>query len=481
MLPEVVDIATEADTYSEVAEQMQFSDFTIESISDGVYWFDDQLRFIRVNSAACDALGYTAEELIGKMGKDINPEYSFEKSTEMWEETKRKGSMTFETTHIRKDGSSFPVEITNNIICWKGKELKCSIVRDISLRKEKENQLKDALGEVEALKNKFQKQNVYLREEIKLNYNFEEIIAENKKCKQLLSKLEQVAETSSTVLIVGETGTGKELLARAIHNLSDRQTNPLIKINCATLPVQLAESELFGHEKGAFTGAEAKKIGKFELAHQSSIFLDEIGDMPLEIQTKLLRVLQEGEFERLGGNETVKADVRVIAATNKNLEEAIEKGEFREDLFYRLNVFPLHPIPLRERKSDIPALTYHFVKKFEKKTNKSIETISHDTFERLAKYEWPGNIRELENIIERAMITSKEGVLDLGDWQPKQTPKREAFKLNDIERNHIVSVLEMCQGKISGPHGAAELLNINPKTLESKMKRLGIERRQSYS
>lgn len=462
--------------HQERQKHLLFTDLTMERISEGIYWFDDKLRFIRVNQAAADLLGYTKKELMGKRGMDINPSFSFEKSRALWMETKEKGSLTFNTIHIRKDGSEIPVEITNNIINWEGKEFKCSVVRDITERRNNERKLLEAYDQIERLKNKLEKQNSYLRDEIKVQYNFDEIIAENKQCKLMLKRLEQVSKTPSTVLIVGETGTGKELFARAIHNLSDRGDNTLIKLNCAALPPQLVESELFGHEKGAFTGATNRRIGKFELADKSTLFLDEVGEMPMDIQAKLLRVLQEGEFERVGGNETIRVDVRIIAATNKNLEEAIANKEFREDLYYRLNVFPLNPIPLRQRKSDIPSLVGHFLKKFEKRMNKSIDSISEETMEKLINYDWPGNIRELENVIERAMITSDK-VLELGDWLPVKLPEKNSSKFLDKERELIIEALIKTKGKVSGAGGAAELLGINAKTLESKIRKLKIDKR----
>ena len=267
---------------------------------------------------------------------------------------------------------------------------------------------------------RLQAQNKYLQEEIKLNYNFEEIISKSKDFQKVLQQIEQVASTDATVLILGESGTGKELIARAVHNVSNRSKRPLVKVNCATLPANLIESELFGHEKGAFTGAMERKIGRFELADGGSIFLDEIGELPVELQAKLLRVLQEGEFERLGNPKTMKVNVRVIAATNRNLQQAIEKKEFREDLYYRLNVFPIICPPLRKRKEDIPLLIKHFCQKHEGKIGRKITHVSDQVIDAMMAYDWPGNIRELENIIERAMILSRNGVLEYGEWIPTE-------------------------------------------------------------
>lgn len=281
-------------------------------------------------------------------------------------------------------------------------------------------------------------------------------------------------------MILGESGTGKELLARAVHNISNRSKRPLVKINCATLPANLIESELFGHEKGAFTGAMDRKIGRFELADGGTIFLDEIAELPFELQAKLLRVLQEGEFERLGNPRTMKVNVRVIAATNRNLEQAIEKKEFREDLFYRLNVFPIISPPLRERKEDIPLLVKHFCQKYEAKIGKKITNVPAKTMEALLEYDWPGNIRELENIIERALILSRDGMLEYGEWLPaakaNSKTKPAPQKLDDVERQHIIEVLNKTNWKVSGEKGAAKILGLNPTTLEARMKKMGIKR-----
>jgi len=338
------------------------------------------------------------------------------------------------------------------------------------------------LKEIEALKNQLQAENLYLQEEIKLNHNFEDIVSKGKRFQKVLQQVEQVAPTSATVLILGESGTGKELIARAIHNLSKRNSRPLVKVNCAALPATLIESELFGHEKGAFTGALERKIGRFELADSSTIFLDEIGELPIELQAKLLRVLQEGEFERLGNPKTMKVNVRVIAATNRNMDTALEKKEFREDLFYRLNVFPIHCPPLRERKEDIPHLVKHFLKKHEMNMGKSIAAVENKVMDALINYNWPGNIRELENLIERAMILSEGNILEYGDWlpsanvQPGRNSKKTLQKLEEVEKEHILETLNKVNWRVSGERGAAKILGINPTTLEARMKKLGIRR-----
>jgi formate hydrogenlyase transcriptional activator len=345
---------------------------------------------------------------------------------------------------------------------------------------EKANEeLKLRLKEIESLKNQLQLENKYLQEEIKLTYNFEEIISRSKDFQKILQQIQQVASTDATVLILGESGTGKELIARAVHNISNRSKRPLVKVNCATLPANLIESELFGHEKGAFTGAMDRKIGRFELADGGSIFLDEIGELPVELQAKLLRVLQEGEFERLGNPKTMKVNVRVIAATNRNLQLAIEKKEFREDLYYRLNVFPIICPPLRDRKEDIPLLVKHFCKKHEGKIGRTITNIPGKVMDALMAYNWPGNIRELENIMERAMILSQNGILEYGEWIPVEkitATKNSATRLDDVEKEHIVEVLQKTGWKVSGEKGAAKILGLNATTLEARMKKLGIKR-----
>lgn len=343
------------------------------------------------------------------------------------------------------------------------------------------DELAKALEEVEQLKNRLQAENVYLREEIKLQHNFDDIIGQSTALKKVLSRVEQVAATDTTVLILGETSTGKELIARAVHTLSPRQNRPLIKVNCAALPANLIESELFGHEKGAFTGALTRKSGRFELADGGTIFLDEVGDLPSELQAKLLRALQEGEFERLGSTQTLRVDVRVIAATNRNLEQAIRDGSFREDLYYRLNVFPVTQPPLRERSEDIPLLVRFFTEKFGTKLGKSIDTIPEAVMAALQAYAWPGNVRELENIIERAVILSPDHTLVLDEpltaTRRSDRPAWPTDKLEDVEREHIQRILEDTGWQIAGARGAANRLGLNPSTLRSRMQKLGIRKR----
>lgn len=349
---------------------------------------------------------------------------------------------------------------------------------DISDRKEAEDALHVAHDEVSKLKNQLEAENIYLQEEIKLAHHVNEIIGESDAIKYVLFKIEQVSQTDSTVLILGETGTGKELVARAIHNQSTRKEHPLVKVNCAALSPTLIESELFGHEKGSFTGASARKIGRFELADGATLFLDEIGELPLDLQVKLLRVVQEGEFERLGSTKTIKVDVRILAATNRNLKVEVEKGAFREDLWYRLNVFPITVPPLRQRSQDIPQLAEHFVSVLSKKGGKNIHAISSASAKKLQSYSWPGNVRELANVIERAMINSQGPVLHIADQLESATAESSTSTrtLDEVEKEHILRTLDEVSWKIEGPNGAAKRLGLNPSTLRTRMVKLGIQK-----
>jgi len=338
-----------------------------------------------------------------------------------------------------------------------------------------------AYEEISYLKKQLEQEKNYLLDEINLANNFQEIIGNSIEIQSVLNKVTQVAPLDATVLIQGETGTGKELIARAIHNLSDRKDKPLVKLNCTALPTQLIESELFGHERGSFTGAVERRIGKFELANSGTIFLDEIGELPLELQAKLLRVLQEQEFERIGGKQTIKIDVRVIAATNRDLENEVKKGNFRPDLFFRLNVFPIALPPLRKRIDDIPLFVKYFSEKYAKKVGKPIKSIRRSDLEMLKQYEWPGNIRELEHLIERAVIVSNTPNLELSEIMSGKGDKPSIdihdFKpLELVEKEYIMAALRATNGRVTGEKGAAKLLGINGKTLGSKMRKFGIKK-----
>jgi formate hydrogenlyase transcriptional activator len=346
--------------------------------------------------------------------------------------------------------------------------------------------VENALGftQIVDLANKLTEEKLYLEEEIRTEYGFEEIIGASSALKRVLQEVETVAATDSTVLIYGETGTGKELIARALHNLSPRRQRTLVRVNCGAIPTGLLESEMFGHEKGAFTGAIERRIGRFELAHQGTIFLDEVEDIPIELQPKLLRVLQEQELERLGNSRTIKVDVRVVAATNTNLSEMVVEKKFRSDLFYRLNVVPITLPPLRERQDDIPLLVNYFAQKFTQRMKKSIDRIPAETMAALTSYSWPGNIRELQNLIERAVTLSRGTVLDIPLAELKQSGRagtglNGSATLEAIEREHIMRILKETNWVIGGPAGAAIRLGLNRTTLNNRLRKLGIARPKS--
>jgi formate hydrogenlyase transcriptional activator len=336
-----------------------------------------------------------------------------------------------------------------------------------------------AFQEIAELRNRLAQEKLYLEDEIRSEMNFEEIVGESPLLRAVLKQVETVAPTDSAVLIQGETGTGKELIARAIHNLSPRREHTFVKVNCAAIPAGLLESELFGHERGAFTGAIAQRIGRFELAHRGTIFLDEVGDIPLELQPKLLRVLQEQEFERLGSVRSIRVDVRLVAATNRNLDEMVAARTFRSDLYYRLRVFPLVMPPLRERQEDIPTLVRYFVQKHARRMNRTVETIPSETLDLLIRYSWPGNIRELENLIERAVIVSPGPVLrvPLSELKvPVEPAAGEILTLEAAQREHVLKALEATNWVLAGPGGAAAKLGMKRTTLQSRMQKLGLTR-----
>jgi formate hydrogenlyase transcriptional activator len=368
---------------------------------------------------------------------------------------------------------------------------------DAGLLREVANQVSLAIAnmksyeQIAALKRRLEKENVYLQEEIRTVHNFEEIVGNSDALLALLKRVDQVAPTNSSVLIYGETGTGKELIARAIHDRSNRKDRPLVKVNCSAISAGLVESELFGHVKGAFTGAFERRIGRFELADGGTIFLDEVGELPLDTQVKLLRVLQEREFEPVGSSRSVRVDVRIICATNRNLKESISEGTFRSDLYYRLNVFPLEVPPLRERRSDIPQLAMFFLSKYARNLGKKMEGISAVASERLTSYSWPGNVRELQNVIERALILSPGSILELEnelmnvpiseahlDKASESTPELSVSlkTLEEVERDHICAALQQTHGVVEGANGAAKTLGIHPNTLRHRMAKLGISR-----
>lgn len=368
---------------------------------------------------------------------------------------------------VRADGEIFPIEATLSHAEANGQSIYTLILRDVQERKK-----------AEAEYQKLQGLNLYLEEELRAEHEANEFVGSSQSLREVMKSVQQVAGTEATVLITGETGTGKELIARAIHRFSARKDKVLVKLNCAAIPAGLVESELFGHERGAFTGALTRKIGRFELAHAGTLFLDEIGDLSLDLQAKLLRVLQEGEFERLGSSRTTTVDVRIVAATNRDLPRGVAEGEFRADLFYRLNVFPIALPPLRERKADLLLLVEHFVRRYASKYAKRIDTVPERMVTALQDYDWPGNVRELQHVIERAVILTQGHQLafDEGFLQTKTEPSSNVITLEEVERNHICKVLEETGWRVSGKFGAAEMLGLKPTTLESRMKKLGITR-----
>lgn len=377
------------------------------------------------------------------------------------------GFITFVSYGVKR---AWPEELINRLrLLW-------DLFTNALERKRADQKIQTALEEIETLKDRLVAENLYLRDQINIEYKHEEIIGRSDVIQRVLRRMEQVSATDSTVLILGETGTGKELIARAIHNSGSRRSRAMIKVNCAALPSSLIEAELFGREKGAYTGAVTKQIGRFEAANGSTIFLDEIGDLPLELQAKLLRVIQEGQFERLGNPHPIDVDVRVIAATNRNLALAVKEGRFREDLYYRLNVFPISVPPLRERREDIPLLVWAMIKEFSISFEKKIERIPRKSMDDMENYHWPGNIRELRNAVERAMILTNGPSLfvDMPDISASASTPSMSFA--DMERNHIISVLDRTRWRVRGRDGAAEILGLKPTTLDSKMKKLCIRR-----
>ncbi len=384
-------------------------------------------------------------------------------------------------------GKSAPVLISASPLL--GKDIPgvvCMVVTDLTDQKandrleeqveERTAELKSALKEIKDMKDRIEAENIYFRHEIKMRNKYENIIGQSDGLKYVLYRAEQVAPMNTTVLIMGETGTGKELIAAAIHNMSPRKEHPLITVNCAALPPNLIESELFGREKGAFTGADTRRIGRFEVANGSTFCLDEIGELPLEIQVKLLRVIQHNEFERLGSSNTIKVDVRIVATTNRDLEDEVRQGRFRQDLFYRLNVFPITVPPLRQRISDIPLMVASFVERYARKFRKEITSIPKDTLKALQDYPWPGNVRELESVIERAIILCPGPVFQLADKLITSQISSDMQTLEETERNQIFRVLSETRWRIEGKAGASVILGIHPSTLRARMHKLGIIR-----
>lgn len=446
----------------------------LESAMDAIVTIDEHHVVHLFNAAAENVFRCAASEAMGKPFDRFASESLKTSLTRCLEAFGRAGVnkryvwIPDGLTAVRANGEVFSIEATISRVDMARQRLFTIILRDINDRKQAELELR-----------KLQMENLYLHEAARGSLHIDDIVGDSAEILKVFQSIEQVAGTDSTVLVTGETGTGKELVARAIHRRSPRKDRVLITVNCAALPGGLVESELFGHEKGAFTGALARKIGRFEMADGGTIFLDEVGDLPLDLQAKLLRVLQEAEFERVGGTETLKVDVRVVAATHQNLEQLVQEQAFRADLFYRLNVFPICLPPLRERAADIPLLVRHFAMQHSRSMGKRIDSIPESLLATLKQYDWPGNVRELQNVIERAVIISSRGVLELAEWPPTRIAAEaqpEWLTLSEIERRHILEVLERTNWRVSGEQGAAALLGMKPTTLESRMKKHGIRR-----
>jgi PAS domain S-box-containing protein len=478
----------------------QGNQLLLQAAGDGIYGVNADGLTTFVNPAAERLLGYSADELVGKNmhemvhGKHPDGSLYCVKQCPIYAAF-NDGAVHHVDNEVfwRKDGSMFPVEYTSTPIVEHGMLIGAVIIfRDISDRKEAEDNLRSALEQVKSLQRRLEEENAYLQEEIRTEYNYREIIGSSAAIRQVIQKIQQVAPTNTTTLITGESGTGKELIARAMHVSSKRSERPLIRVNCAAIPRDLFESEFFGHVRGAFTGATRDRAGRFELAHGGTLFLDEVGEIPLELQGKLLRILQEGQYERIGEEKTRNVDVRIIAATNKDLAAEVVAKNFREDLYFRLQVFPIHLPPLRERPEDIPWLASHFLQTICRKLNKRDIHLNQSDIRRLVNYHWPGNVRELENVIERAVIVTQAGRLRLDLPTPDESPKIISTSPEQVaaesttltteservarDRMTIIQALDQAGGKVFGEGGAAQLLGLKPTTLASRMKRLSIEK-----
>ncbi|MBI3798749.1 MAG: sigma 54-interacting transcriptional regulator [Deltaproteobacteria bacterium] len=459
----------------------------LDSAMDAIITFDTTRRIELFNDAAEKVFGCPAAEVLGRQLDRFLTEgfnRALGNSLERFTQGEQTPPYVWAPGGLlarRADGREFPIEATISHVEVGGRQLYTLIVRDLDERQRVEQELRQ-----------LHQHNEYLQEEIRSVHKFDEIVGHSRSLQRALEKVQLVASTDSSVLILGETGTGKEMIARAVHAHSKRKAQPLIKVNCAALPSGLIESELFGHEKGAFTGATDRRIGRFELANNGTLFLDEIGELPPEVQVKLLRVLQEREFERVGGSKTIRVDVRLIAATNRDLTKLVADGQFRQDLYYRLNVFPVQLPPLRERPEDIPLLVHYFVTRYAAKIGRHLTRVPQQVMQRLAAYAWPGNVRELENVIERAVILSPGPDLVLEPEVLPTVPSGAPLKvvtaptplaspedlltLEQAERQHIAAVLKQTDWRIEGTQGAARVLNVNPSTLRSRIKKLGIRR-----
>ena len=456
----------------------------LNAVGEGIYGFDLSGNAVFINPAAERMTGWKSAELLGKKIHQYHHHSHADGSAYPADECNiYKTMFDGKTRQVknevfwRKDCSSFPVEYTSTPIYNDGQIIGAvAIFRDVSQQHKVESELKSALNKVHELSEQLKDENAYLLETLNEDWQEAGLVGHSAIFQTMLAQLELVSQTDSTVLILGENGTGKELVARNLHRLSTRAEQPFVKVNCAAFSPTLIESELFGHEKGAFTGANERRKGRFELAHGGTLFLDEIGELPLEAQSKLLRVLQEREFERVGGSQTIAVDIRVVAATNRDLWQMVEQGKFRMDLYYRLNVFPIHVPALRERIEDIPQLANNLIVQLNKKLGKQLRGISKSAINALQAYNWPGNIRELQNVLEREAILAKGRLIKLTQSLGTEIPQQIAddLTLEQAQAEHILKVVELCNGKIAGANGAAQKLGLPESTLRSKMKKLKI-------
>ena len=461
----------------------------IESIPMAAILSDENGSMIRVNSRTSLAFGYAQEELLGQPVEMLIPARFRGQHGENRAAFAAHPSMRFMGTGqalfgLRKDGTEFQVDVALSPMPSQDGMLVLSAITDVTDRKITEQTLVDlnsrllaANEQIRTMKEDLEREHVSYKHEVKLESSHDEIVGRSQALLRVLVSAEQVAATDSAVLLLGETGSGKELIARAIHKNSKRGTRPIVNVNCAALPASLVENELFGRERGAYTGALTREIGRFELANHSTIFLDEVGELPLELQAKLLRVLQEGEFERLGSSKTIHVDVRLIAATSRDLEAAVREGKFREDLFYRLNVFPIRVPPLRERRDDIPMLTWHFLQMLGARMGRDVSSVRASTMKAFQAYAWPGNVRELRNVIERSLIIHQGPIFEADLPEGAGVSSVVGTKIEEVDRDHIFRILERTGWRVRGPGGAAEALGLKPTTLEARMKKLGIVRK----
>jgi PAS domain S-box-containing protein len=464
----------------------------LKAAGEGIYGLDLEGRASFVNPAAAALTGHSVEELIGQSMHDVvhhsRPDGSHYPRSECPIYAAFKDGLVrnvVDDVFWRKDGTSFPVEYTSTPIIASGRLVGSVVMfRDVTLRKLTEDRLREALRDVQRLKEQLQEENRYLRRQIRDEAPALGLVGESPALRKLTEVLRRVARTDATVLVHGETGTGKELVCRALHELSDRRARPFVSVNCAAISPALIESELFGHERGAFTGALSQRSGRFELAEGGTLFLDEVGELPLELQGKLLRVLQEREFERVGGTRTLRSNARIVAATNRDLAALARAGRFREDLFYRLYVVPIRVPPLRERREDIRLLVEHFLERCQIRWGRRFSGITPEFVARLEGHDWPGNVRELEHLVERACVVCEGAALDLPGEPARSgapagaTPsaRGKSESLAEVEREHIERVLASTGHRIAGQKGAAALLGLHPNTLRNRMAKLGIRR-----